>query len=141
MRAKIAPDCASLQIGGKKSDPFCDDIWTLKYLPKFKWSDLSASVAHQRAMEAALLRNEISQSKKAQASYLDQVDKARMLEKRREKAEASGKGPKEPTTERSFKQRKLVKEPKQANSATEKRDSGTPGQKKELQNVMDNLFG
>lgn len=104
-------------------------------------------MAHQRAMDAALLRNEISQSKKAQTSYLDQVDKARVLEKRREKAEASGKAPSAAATaaeapaktERSFKQRKLVKE--DGSDSAQKRDRGTPGQKKELQNVMDNLFG
>lgn len=138
------------RIGGKKSDPYYDDIWTLKYLPKFKWSDLSASVAHQRAMDAALLRNEISQSKKAQASYLDNVDKARLLEKRKEKQQDRGKEVSKPKTERNFKQRSTVGAgvggdgDEEDGQKQKKRKKAAPASKEdagELQNVMDNLFG
>jgi len=30
--------------GGKKRNFYHDDIWTLKYLPKFKWHHLTESV-------------------------------------------------------------------------------------------------
>lgn len=120
----------------------------MKYLPKFKWSDLSASVAHQRAMEAALLRNEISQSKKSQASYLDQVDKARLLEKRKQREGEDGveKESKKPKVEREFKQRATIKNNQpQGVSKSGKKTKKVEGCSKDdsgaLQNVMDNLFG
>jgi hypothetical protein len=31
-------------LGGKKGDRWRDDVWTIKYLPKFKWSMLSEQV-------------------------------------------------------------------------------------------------
>lgn len=124
-------------LGGKPSSPFHDDIWTLKYLPKFKWNDLSASIAHQRAIEQAVLRNEISQSKKAQASYLNQVDKARVLQKRREKEEEAGKPAKKPKVDRDYKQRKTIGQKKQTGD-----EGSSEGRKSSaaLQGVMDSLF-
>ena len=127
--------------GGKASNPFADDIWTLKYLPKFKWSMLSASMSQQQAIETALLRNELSQSKKAQAGYLTQVEKARvqgrMEEKRAEKRERDGGGDSsvqaatEDNPERKSKKQRLFKqrpqiESKEGNAA--------------LQGVLSNLF-
>jgi ESF2/ABP1 family protein len=75
--------------GGKPSSPFYHDIWTLKYLPKFKWNLLSAGLAQQHAREAALFRNEISQSKKAQSQYLGQVERGRVHQKIKEKRAAA----------------------------------------------------
>ena len=35
------------QIGGKKRhNLFYDDIWTIKYLPKFKWQNLTEKLAY-----------------------------------------------------------------------------------------------
>lgn len=31
-------------IGGKKNSRWRDDVWTIKYLPKFRWDDLSEQV-------------------------------------------------------------------------------------------------
>lgn len=31
-------------IGGKKGTRWRDDVWTMKYLPKFKWSMLTEQV-------------------------------------------------------------------------------------------------
>jgi ESF2/ABP1 family protein len=31
-------------IGGKKSDKWHDDVWTMKYLPRFRWDQLSEQV-------------------------------------------------------------------------------------------------
>lgn len=92
---KVARHTAELlnakTIGGKQSSPFYHDVWTLKYLPKFKWSMLSEGIAQERAKEAALLRSEISQSKRAQSSYLDQVEKSRVQRRIKEKRELSSK--------------------------------------------------
>ncbi|CAE6420374.1 unnamed protein product [Rhizoctonia solani] len=68
-------------IGGKKGSRWRDDIWTMKYLPKFKWNMLTEQVAQEAAAHTARLRVELSQSKAEQRDYLRNVELARVLEK------------------------------------------------------------
>ncbi|CAE6463582.1 unnamed protein product [Rhizoctonia solani] len=68
-------------IGGKKGTRWRDDIWTMKYLPKFKWNMLTEQVAQEAAAHTARLRVELSQSKTEQRDYLRNVELARVLEK------------------------------------------------------------
>ncbi|KZP21749.1 hypothetical protein FIBSPDRAFT_910691 [Athelia psychrophila] len=70
-------------IGGKKGTRWRDDVWTMKYLPKFKWNMLTEQVAHESAIHTARLRVELSQSKAEQRDYLKNVELARVLDKRR----------------------------------------------------------
>ncbi|KAI0796522.1 hypothetical protein C8Q75DRAFT_710017 [Abortiporus biennis] len=72
-------------IGGKKGTRWRDDIWTMKYLPKFKWNMLTEQIAHEAAVHAARLRVELSQSRKEQHEYLKNVELARVLDKRAER--------------------------------------------------------
>jgi len=69
-------------IGGKKGTRWRDDVWTMKYLPRFKWNMLTEQVAHEAAVHAAKLRVELSQSKAEQQEYLKNVELARVLDKR-----------------------------------------------------------
>ena len=86
-------------IGGKKGSRWRDDVWTMKYLPKFKWNMLTEQIgethgsyglfvlpyiptAHEAAVHAAQLRVELSQSRKEQRDYLRNVELARVLDKR-----------------------------------------------------------
>ncbi|KAI0269295.1 hypothetical protein BC834DRAFT_865731 [Gloeopeniophorella convolvens] len=78
-------------IGGKKGTRWREDLWTLKYLPKFKWHMLTEQVAHEAAMHTARLRLELSQSKSEQREYLKNVELARVLDKREERSKAIGK--------------------------------------------------
>ncbi|KAF8966446.1 hypothetical protein BDZ97DRAFT_1657757 [Flammula alnicola] len=91
---KIARSVAEMlnaqPIGGKKGTRWRDDIWTMKYLPKFKWYMLTEQVAHEAAMHAAKLRVEISQSKTEQQQYLKNVELARVLDKRAAKKKEKG---------------------------------------------------
>ncbi|KAF9464269.1 hypothetical protein BDZ94DRAFT_1321172 [Collybia nuda] len=77
-------------IGGKKGTRWRDDIWTMKYLPKFKWNMLTEQVAHEAAIHAAKLRVELSQSKAEQQEYLKNVELARVLDKRAERKREKG---------------------------------------------------
>ncbi|KAH6915505.1 hypothetical protein BKA70DRAFT_1142078 [Coprinopsis sp. MPI-PUGE-AT-0042] len=77
-------------IGGKKGSRWRDDIWTLKYLPKFKWNMLTEQVAHEAAMHTAKLRVELSQSRAEQQEYLRNVETAKTLEKRAKKKRDKG---------------------------------------------------
>ncbi|KAF8351060.1 hypothetical protein F5887DRAFT_935693 [Amanita rubescens] len=77
-------------IGGKKGTRWRDDVWTMKYLPKFKWHMLTEQVAQEAAIHAAKLRVELSQSRSEQQEYLRNVEVARQLEKRAEKKREKG---------------------------------------------------
>ncbi|GAA5845024.1 hypothetical protein JCM9279_005408 [Rhodotorula babjevae] len=84
-------------IGGKKSDRWHDDVWTMKYLPRFRWDQLSEQVALERATQTSLLRFHLSHSKTEQEAYLSAVERARVGKKIEEKAasraqSAGGKG-------------------------------------------------
>ncbi|KAK4703748.1 ESF2/ABP1 family protein, partial [Phenoliferia sp. Uapishka_3] len=65
-------------IGGKKGSRWRDDVWTMKYLPKFRWDMLSEQVALERATQTSLLRFHLQSSKTEQESYLEAVEKARV---------------------------------------------------------------
>jgi len=89
-------------IGGKKGTRWRDDVWTLKYLPKFKWHMLTEQVAHEAAMHTARLRLELSQSRSEQREYLKNVELARVLDKREQRSQAAGK---------EFKRKEINKRP------------------------------
>ncbi|KAG8993934.1 RNA-binding ATPase activator esf2 [Tulasnella sp. JGI-2019a] len=69
-------------IGGKRGSRWKDDIWTMKYLPKFKWPMLTEHLAHEAAEHTARLRAELSQSRHEQSDYIRQVELAKSIEKR-----------------------------------------------------------
>ncbi|KAK7061318.1 Pre-rRNA-processing protein ESF2 [Favolaschia claudopus] len=74
----------------RKGTRWRDDVWTMKYLPKFKWSMLTEQVAHEAAAHTAKLRVELSQSRSEQRDYLKNVEHARVLDKRAEKKREKG---------------------------------------------------
>ncbi|OCB86233.1 hypothetical protein A7U60_g6824 [Sanghuangporus baumii] len=69
-------------IGGKKGTRWRDDVWTMKYLPRFKWNMLTEQIANEAAVKTARLRVELEQSRREQKDYLRQVELARVLDKR-----------------------------------------------------------
>lgn len=68
-------------IGGKKSSRFHDEIWNLKYLPDFLWTNLTEQSVYDKAVRQQKLRTEISQSRKVNAQYVKQAEKAREMGK------------------------------------------------------------
>ncbi|EIN10263.1 hypothetical protein PUNSTDRAFT_63819 [Punctularia strigosozonata HHB-11173 SS5] len=109
-------------IGGKKGSRWRDDVWTMKYLPRFKWNMLTEQIgaslfqaslphfsffvpdrnwfellsryviyiAHEAAVHRAKLRNELAQSRAEQRAYLQNVETARVLEKRAKRKREAG---------------------------------------------------
>ncbi|KAF8450910.1 hypothetical protein L210DRAFT_3521551 [Boletus edulis BED1] len=80
-------------IGGKKGTRWRDDVWTMKYLPKFKWNMLTEQIAHEAAVHAAKLRVELAQSRSEQREYLRNVELGRIVDKRNEKRKEKGQRP------------------------------------------------
>ncbi|KAH8930732.1 hypothetical protein BT69DRAFT_1275272 [Atractiella rhizophila] len=88
-------------IGGKKSSRFHDDIWSLKYLPGFKWPMLTSQMATERAAQADKLRLQIESGKREETQYLEQVEKARVQKLAQEK-KAKRKGTEEEAEEKDY---------------------------------------
>ncbi|KAI6163660.1 hypothetical protein EDD17DRAFT_1775832 [Pisolithus thermaeus] len=87
-------------IGGKKGTRWRDDVWTMTYLPKFKWNMLTEQIAHEAAARTAKLRVEITQSRSEQNEYLRNVELARIVNKRNEKRKEKGLEPLQPKEKR-----------------------------------------
>ncbi|KAK4052565.1 RNA-binding ATPase activator esf2 [Microbotryomycetes sp. JL221] len=142
-------------IGGKKGSRWRDDVWTMKYLPRFRWDMLSEQVALERATQDSVMRFHLQQSKKEQESYLSAVEQARVSRKIEEKramqqqAKQNGtttgnndvvsKKPKVDEgggkTQRTYKQREVVK-----TRAPQDKTAGRGGTKQDLDNVLGRLF-
>ena len=73
-------------IGGKKRhNMFRDDIWTIKYLPKFKWSNLTEKLSYDQKMRESRLKAEMGKAKKEMNFYLEKADLKKKLDKMEER--------------------------------------------------------
>ena len=115
--AKMAAQALNAQpFGGKKRSYYHDDLWTLKYLPGFKWRHLTEAATQQRMEKSEKLQTELAQAKKERGWYLAKVEQAkgiRMKEKRLEEGgrleeTAAAAASKKPV--RTFRQRQALDE-------------------------------
>ncbi|TQS36472.1 hypothetical protein Golomagni_03078 [Golovinomyces magnicellulatus] len=67
-------------IGGKKGTYYHDDVWNLLYLKGFKWNNLTEQIAAENAERASRMRAEISRTTKENKEYLQNVERAKMLQ-------------------------------------------------------------
>jgi ESF2/ABP1 family protein len=67
-------------IGGKKGTYYHDDVWTLLYLKGFKWNNLTEEIAAADAERASRMRAEISKTTKENKEFVQNVERAKMLE-------------------------------------------------------------
>ena len=68
-------------IGGKKSSRFHDEMWNIKYLKGFQWSNLTEEAAYNRAVRQQKLRTEVSQARRLNQHYVRQAEQAVEMEK------------------------------------------------------------
>ncbi|KAJ3273268.1 Activator of basal transcription 1 [Terramyces sp. JEL0728] len=122
MDKKIARKVAALlnntNMGGKKRGYYYDDIWNIKYLPKFKWNHLTEQLAYELKVKEQKLRTEMDQVKRENKMYLKNVEKAKMLEaiskrkgeslQHKNQEEPKRKNEEEP--KRKVKQRKVIEQ-------------------------------
>ncbi|CAK7225098.1 RNA-binding ATPase activator esf2 [Sporothrix bragantina] len=126
--AQRAVDLLNAQtIGGKKGTYYRDDLWTLVYLRGFKWHHLTEQIATENAERASRMRAELEQTSRENKAFLQNVERAKMLDGM--EAKASAKAAKDKGTDaadaaeaaapkaalatsqknsRSFKQKKMV---------------------------------
>ncbi|KAJ3380230.1 RNA-binding ATPase activator esf2 [Entophlyctis sp. JEL0112] len=72
-------------MGEKKRDRFYDDLWNIKYLPRFKWHHLTDQIAYERAVRDQKLRAETEQVKRETKAYMKNVERGKMIEAMEEK--------------------------------------------------------
>jgi len=77
---QVATTLNATKIGGKKRSYYHDDLWNIKYLPKFKWRHLTEQITYERAVRDQKLKAEMAQSARENKIYLRNVDKAKMIE-------------------------------------------------------------
>lgn len=100
--AKIVAEMLNSNIiGGKKGNFYHDDVWNIKYLKGFKWQHLTEQIANENAERAARLRAEISNTRRENKKFVENIERAKMLETmhakkkakmEREGGESSGSG-------------------------------------------------
>ncbi|KAJ3162023.1 RNA-binding ATPase activator esf2 [Geranomyces michiganensis] len=143
-------------IGGKKRNFYYDDIWNIKYLPRFKWNHLTEQIAYELKVRDQKLKTELSAAKKETKEYVKNVSKAKMVEAITRKRKAaddadagnadssattSSSGPTAASStqaiRRQFKQRKVV-DSDGANARSQQSRAAPSGKKAA---VLSKLFG
>jgi ESF2/ABP1 family protein len=98
--AKICAETLNAHIvGGRKGGWYHDDVWNMKYLRGFKWTDLMEQVQRERSEREARQRIEDSRAKKEEKMFVAGVESGRVAdgmarkneEKARRRLEGEGK--------------------------------------------------
>lgn len=84
---KVAEFLNNRPISNKKGNRFYDMLWTIKYLPRFKWINLSERLAYEKAVYKQKLRTEISQAKKEAQFFQNNLDLSEMLKRKKKREE------------------------------------------------------
>ncbi|EEH51041.1 uncharacterized protein MICPUCDRAFT_6234, partial [Micromonas pusilla CCMP1545] len=64
-------------IGGKRRGSHYSDLWCMKYLPKFKWDNLTEEIEYQKALRRQKMRLELAVAKRERDFYLQKVEQAK----------------------------------------------------------------
>eukprot|EP00123_Amoebidium_parasiticum_P000862 comp11771_c0_seq1/m.6371 comp11771_c0_seq1/g.6371 ORF comp11771_c0_seq1/g.6371 comp11771_c0_seq1/m.6371 type:complete len:373 (-) comp11771_c0_seq1:96-1214(-) len=110
---RVAAWLNNTNVGGKKSSYYHDDLWNIKYLPKFKWHHLTERIAYENAVREKKLALALSQQKKEDEFYLKNVDRSKMIteimERKRQRRQENGEdGEVSVPVQRVFKQRRVI---------------------------------
>ena len=100
-------------VGGKKGTYYHDDVWNLLYLKGFKWHNLTEQITAENAERASRMRAEISKTTKENKLFVQNVERAKMLEgMESKKAEKAAKRIKEGEGAQEDGEKVVAKEPK-----------------------------
>ena len=143
---RVAGELNGQPMGGKRRSRYYHDLWSMKYLHKFKWDFLTEEIRQRGKIREQRLAAEISAAKKEKEFYLSRVDQATGLEamqERRAQREREGKGgagerargkADKKATQMKASQQKIVRKFRQRDS---KPDPGAAGAKR----VSEGLLG
>ncbi|XP_053947698.1 uncharacterized protein LOC128856424 [Anastrepha ludens] len=74
------------QISTRKTSQFYDYLWSMKYLPRFKWVHLTERMNYEQAVHKQRLQTEVSQARKETTFFQNNLDKSEFLKKKEKKA-------------------------------------------------------
>ncbi|KAJ3027217.1 UNVERIFIED_CONTAM: RNA-binding ATPase activator esf2 [Siphonaria sp. JEL0065] len=81
-------------MGTRKRDSFFDDLWNIRYLPRFKCNHLTDQISYERAVRDRKLKAEMEQVKRETKAYMQNVERGKMIEaietKKKRKTEEAG---------------------------------------------------
>ncbi|GJP33423.1 hypothetical protein CLOM_g2387 [Closterium sp. NIES-68] len=80
-------------MGGKNRSHHRFDLWTIKYLKRFKWDNLSEEIAYRRAVRDQKLEAEMRVAAKERDAYVTRVQQSKVLQRRQAKAAKKAKAP------------------------------------------------
>jgi ESF2/ABP1 family protein len=110
---KVARETAAFlnlrPVDPKKGSRYHDDLWNMKYLPRFKWHHLTDQIAYERAVREQKMRAEMASVKRENKAYLRNVEKGKMIEameekkRRKREIESGGDGDAEGSTMKKVK--------------------------------------
>lgn len=105
-------------IGGKRRNFYYHDLWNLKYLPKMKWHQLHENEIYDRRVRKARLEQRMTQARRENNFYLENVHKAKthqkIKERKAKKAEVSDEGSCSIDVPRNGKLRKMDQQMKES---------------------------
>ena len=67
-------------IGGKKKQPFSDELWTIKYLHKFKWNHLMEKLQFNKKLRDQKVKAEIAQSRREDAFIMKKYEQSKVID-------------------------------------------------------------
>ena len=76
-------------IGGNKKCPYKDDLWTIKYLHKFKWHNLMEKINFDKNVRKNLLKTEIKQGIRENNFIIKNYEKSKAINKKRKRVPSS----------------------------------------------------
>lgn len=131
-------------IGGKKGNFYHDDMWNMKYLTGFKWSHLTEQIANENAERVARLRAEVARTRRENKSFVEDVERSKMLEgmrvKKAAQADRAGASSSAGAT-KSAGVRELKRDFKQNEVKSKRiRDSSKSEQTEDVQRVLSKIF-
>lgn len=84
---RVALTLNNAPIATRKSSKFYDILWTMKYLPRFKWVHLSERLTYEKAVHRQKLQTEMSQARRETHFFQDNLEKSKKFKKSKKKAE------------------------------------------------------
>ena len=78
-------------IGGNKKCPYKDELWTIKYLHKFKWHNLMEKINFDRNVKKNLIKTEIKQGIRENNFIIKNYEKSKAINKKRKREEEENK--------------------------------------------------
>jgi len=98
---RVAESLHGTQIGGhKRRARWHGDIWNIRYLPKFKWTQLREGATYNKVVRRARFEQKLNQATRENNAYLDRVHEHKVrgqIEERRSSKRAAKGDAKEPS--------------------------------------------